>query len=324
MNPYGVLSVSEDAPFDQVERAWKSAVRRHHPDRFSGMERDTKMAHVARINAAYDQIRKLRASASAMPKGSPRPAAKAAAKTQPKTAPRASARPSAQPRPARTEPPKAKAGPRPGPSARGRVAPGAGSQAPQPAILAATAIGDCQASDLDRADFRDLRQNAYGVIARDLGRRLRRSLFQAMTLGLSQGRFSLAPLFELPSFPNAFLPRQIVKRGSTLNVFFLGTPMLGDTILIPELVSDAGKGKGRFRRERFHRLEYRGWKNTRSYRVGLLDKEGMEVVGCLPEAGYTSIRLFFHREYVNPTTARAIRTSLPLRLGLNWLYKLHR
>jgi hypothetical protein len=297
MNPYGILSVSEDAPFEQIERAWKSAVRRHHPDLFAEAERDGKMIHVARINAAYDQIRKLRAAAGAQAGAGK--AGKAAARGR-RPAERAAAE-----------------------SAAPRREPGRGAQGaarPRGDVFGSMAAGPSQVCDLDSAEYADLRRNAYRQIAEGLSRRLKRSLAQALTLGLSAGRFSLAPLIELPSFPNAFLPRQIVAAGNTLNIFFVGTPMLGDTLLIPTLVVE--NGNRRFLRESFHSLEYRGWNNVRSYRVGRLEKEGMEVAALLPDAGYRSIRLFFHREYANPTTGRAIATSVSLSLGRNWLYKL--
>lgn len=52
-NPYAVLGVTRDADDDVIRAAWKTQVRKNHPD-IVGPEGE---AATARINAAYNMIR---------------------------------------------------------------------------------------------------------------------------------------------------------------------------------------------------------------------------------------------------------------------------
>ncbi len=62
-NPYEVLGISPNATDDEVKRAWRELARKYHPDKY----RDSDLADLAsekmkEINAAYDEIQKMRAS----------------------------------------------------------------------------------------------------------------------------------------------------------------------------------------------------------------------------------------------------------------------
>ncbi|HPE25359.1 TerB family tellurite resistance protein [Albidovulum sp.] len=60
-DPYDVLGVSPEAPFDEIRAAWRRAVREHHPDRLVARglpEEALQMAHarLVAVNRAWEQI----------------------------------------------------------------------------------------------------------------------------------------------------------------------------------------------------------------------------------------------------------------------------
>ena len=64
-DPYAILGVGREASADQIKSAYRKLVRENHPDRLvaQGMPQefvDIANEKLARINAAYDQIRKER------------------------------------------------------------------------------------------------------------------------------------------------------------------------------------------------------------------------------------------------------------------------
>ena len=64
-NPYEVLGVSPNADDEEVKRAWRELARKYHPDKY----RDSDLADLAaekmkEINAAYEEIQKMRAGRS--------------------------------------------------------------------------------------------------------------------------------------------------------------------------------------------------------------------------------------------------------------------
>lgn len=63
MNPYNVLGVSENATEEEIKKAYRTQVKKYHPDQFAG---DTRAADAAaeklkQINIAYDMLSKSRA-----------------------------------------------------------------------------------------------------------------------------------------------------------------------------------------------------------------------------------------------------------------------
>lgn len=305
MTPYDVLSVSPDASTDQVEKAWKAAVRANHPDLFDGAMRDNKSAYCARINAAYDQIQRLRASADAPHLRGARRADAAEAKPSAPAAGKTS-----KPRPAaRSQATASRAGVASDPRSR------RGDRESRFASWAAS-----RSHDIDAAEYADLRVNAHRIIARRLGERLFRSLATALTFGVSDGRLSFGAMLRLPRFPNAFLPWVVKIEGSSINLFCRGVPLDGDTILVPRV--QLVDGCPRLSRESFDAVTYRGWKAALTYKVCGTSQEGLDVSEHVTAPEGMPVRLFFLRDRANPTTRAAIATSPLLSLGLNWLYRL--
>lgn len=59
-DPYEILDVDRDAGMDEVDRAYRRAMSRHHPDRVANEPAAVRRRAEARaraINAAYDRIR---------------------------------------------------------------------------------------------------------------------------------------------------------------------------------------------------------------------------------------------------------------------------
>lgn len=62
MNPYDVLGVSEDATDDEIKTAYRTLVKKYHPDRYEhdSPEQAAASEKLKQINAAYDMIEKIR------------------------------------------------------------------------------------------------------------------------------------------------------------------------------------------------------------------------------------------------------------------------
>ncbi|MBE5316470.1 MAG: DnaJ domain-containing protein [Xanthomonadales bacterium] len=59
-DPYGVLEVAPEASMEEIDRAYRRAMSRHHPDRVANESPAVRRRAEARaraINAAYDRIR---------------------------------------------------------------------------------------------------------------------------------------------------------------------------------------------------------------------------------------------------------------------------
>lgn len=62
MNPYTVLGVSEKASEEDIKRAYRSLVKKYHPDRYAGDPKAEAAASekLKQINQAYDMLIKMR------------------------------------------------------------------------------------------------------------------------------------------------------------------------------------------------------------------------------------------------------------------------
>lgn len=62
MNPYKILGVSENASDEDIKRAYRTLVKKHHPDRYAGdLEAETAASEkLKQINQAYDMLIKMR------------------------------------------------------------------------------------------------------------------------------------------------------------------------------------------------------------------------------------------------------------------------
>lgn len=62
-DPYAVLGLGEDATDGEVDRAYRRLIAQYHPDRLTGAAEELRLqaeGKAREINAAYDQIQKLR------------------------------------------------------------------------------------------------------------------------------------------------------------------------------------------------------------------------------------------------------------------------
>ena len=82
------------------------------------------------------------------------------------------------------------------------------------------------------------------------------------------------------------------------------------------------EGRPRLSREHFTAVAYRGWDGALTYRACGTSQEGLDISDEVEAPEGMPVRLFFLREYANPTTRAAIATSPLLSLSLNWLYRL--
>ncbi|MDR3085446.1 MAG: DnaJ domain-containing protein [Christensenellaceae bacterium] len=67
MDPYQILGVSPNAGDDEIKKAYRDLVKRYHPDRYAAAPQnvqDQASEKAKQINAAYDQIQKMRAGGS--------------------------------------------------------------------------------------------------------------------------------------------------------------------------------------------------------------------------------------------------------------------
>ena len=63
MDPYKELGVSPSASDDEIKTAYRNLVKKYHPDRYANAPKDVQDSvseKVKRINAAYDEIKRIR------------------------------------------------------------------------------------------------------------------------------------------------------------------------------------------------------------------------------------------------------------------------
>jgi tetratricopeptide (TPR) repeat protein len=64
LNPYSVLGVSENASEEDIKKAYRTLVKKYHPDRYAGNPKAAEAAaeKLKQINQAYDMLIKMRQS----------------------------------------------------------------------------------------------------------------------------------------------------------------------------------------------------------------------------------------------------------------------
>lgn len=72
MDPYKVLGVSPSASDDEIKKAYRSLVKKYHPDRYAGnkAQQDAASEKLKQINEAYNEITKMRQGGSTGSSGS--------------------------------------------------------------------------------------------------------------------------------------------------------------------------------------------------------------------------------------------------------------
>ena len=68
MDPYKVLGVSPSATDDEIKTAYRNLVKKYHPDRYANAPKEVQdqvSEKVKQINAAYDEIKRIRSGGGA-------------------------------------------------------------------------------------------------------------------------------------------------------------------------------------------------------------------------------------------------------------------